>query len=112
MNTINRHGKVGLGKQVNLACWLWTEICSLDELLGNRKVWLQLDSKNYLEQLEFNAYLILTSQTIMRGQIVGYTARNLETQRVSLNTFENVINKRVDIPEDIRKIQKTFLEVN
>ena len=46
-------------------------------------------------------YLILRSQTSTRGPIVGHEARNLDDQRVFLNTFENIINRRVDIPEDI-----------
>ena len=54
------------------------------------------------------AYLILTSQTNTRGPIVGHEARNLDTQRVFLNTFENIINRRVDIPEDIQRFQKTL----
>ena len=51
------------------------------------------------------AYLILTSQTNMRGPIVGHEARNLDAQRAFLNTFENVINRRVNTPEDIRRFQ-------
>ena len=51
------------------------------------------------------AYLILTSQTSRRGPIVGHKARNLDAQRVFLNTFENIVNRRVDIP-DITKISK------
>ena len=47
------------------------------------------------------AYLILTSQTSMRGPIIGHEARNLDAQRVFLNTFENILNRRIDIPEDI-----------
>ena len=54
------------------------------------------------------AYLILTSQTSTRGPIVGHAARNLDAQRVFLNTFENIINRRVDIPEDIQGFQKTL----
>ena len=54
------------------------------------------------------AYLILTSQTITRGPIVGHEARNLDAQRVFLNTFESIINRRVDIPEDIQRFQKTL----
>ena len=46
-------------------------------------------------------YLILTSQTSTRGPIVGHEARNLDTQRTFLNTFENIVNRRVNIPEDI-----------
>ena len=53
-------------------------------------------------------YAYFTSQTSMRGPIVGHEARNLEAQRVFLNTFENIINRRVNIPEDIRRFQKTL----
>ena len=45
--------------------------------------------------------MILTVQTSTRGPIVGYEARNLDAQRVFLN-------RRVDIPEDIRRFQKTL----
>ena len=47
------------------------------------------------------AYLVLTSQTNMRAQIVGHETRNLYAQRTFLNTFENIVNRRVNIPEDI-----------
>ena len=54
------------------------------------------------------AYLILTSQTSMRGPIVGLAVRNLDSQNVFLKTFENIMNRRVDIPEDIQGFQKTL----
>ena len=54
------------------------------------------------------AYLVLTSQTSMRAQIVGHEARNLDAQRTFLNTFENIVNRGVNIPEDIRRFQKTL----
>ena len=54
------------------------------------------------------AYLILMSQTSTRGQIVGHEVRNLDAQRTFLNTFENIVNRRVNIPEDIRSFQKTL----
>ena len=60
------------------------------------------------ESVRDYAYLILTSQTSTRGPIVGHEARNLDTQGMFLNTFENIVNKRVDIPEDIRRFQKTL----
>ena len=53
------------------------------------------------ESVRDYTYLILTSQTSMRGPIIGHEARNLDAQRVFLNTFENIVNRRVDIPEDI-----------
>ena len=60
------------------------------------------------ESVRDYAYLILTAQTSTRGQIVGHEARDIDAQRVFLNNFENVINRRVDIPEDIRRFQKTL----
>ena len=48
------------------------------------------------------------SQTSTRGPIIGHEARNLEAQRVFLNTFENIVNRRVNIPEDIRRFQQTL----
>ena len=54
------------------------------------------------------AYLILTSQTSTRGPIVGHEARNLDAQCTFLNTFENIVNRRVNIPEDIQRFQKTL----
>ena len=71
-------------------------------------VWPQLDSKKLSETVRDYEYLILTSQTSMRGPVVGNEARNLDAQRVFLNTFENVINRRVEIPEDIQRFQKTL----
>ena len=54
-------------------------------------------------------YLILTSQTSTRGPIIGHEARNLDAQRTFLNTFENIVNRRVNIPQDIQRFQKTLL---
>ena len=60
------------------------------------------------ESVRDYVYLILTSQTSTRGPIVGHEARNLDAQRTFLNTFENIVNRRVNIPEDIRRFQKTL----
>ena len=54
------------------------------------------------------AYLILTSQTSTRGPIVGHEARSLDAQQTFLNTFENIVNRRVNIPEYIRRFPKTL----
>ena len=54
------------------------------------------------------AYLILTSQTSTRGPIVGHEARNFDSQRVFINTFEDVVARRVSIPEDIQRFQKAL----
>ena len=60
------------------------------------------------EMVRDYAYLVLSSQTSMRAQIVGHEARNLDAQRTFLNTFENIVNRRVNIPEDIQRFQKTL----
>ena len=60
------------------------------------------------ESVRDYAYLILMSQTSTRGPIIGHEAQNLDAQRTFLNTFENILNRRVNIPEDIRRFQKTL----
>ena len=60
------------------------------------------------ESVRDYTYLILMSQTNTRGPIVGHEARNLDAQRTFLNTFENIVNRRVNIPEDIQRFQKTL----
>ena len=60
------------------------------------------------ESVRDYTYLILTSQTSTRGQIVGIESRNLDAQRTFLNSFKNIVNRRVNIPEDIRRFQKTL----
>ena len=60
------------------------------------------------ESVRDYVYLILTSQTSTRGPIIGHEARNLDAQHTFLNTFENIVNSRVNIPEDIRRFQKTL----
>ena len=60
------------------------------------------------EMVRDYAYLVLTSQTSTRAQIVGHEARNLDAQRTFVNTFENIVNRRVNIPEDIRRFQNNL----
>ena len=60
------------------------------------------------ESVRDYAYLILTSQTSTRGPIVGIESRNLDAQRAFLNSFKNIVNRRVNIPEDIPRFQKTL----
>ena len=58
------------------------------------------------ESVRDYAYLILTSQTSTRGQIVGIESRNLDAQRTFLNSFKNIVNRRVNIPEDIEGFKR------
>ena len=60
------------------------------------------------ESVRDYVYLMLTSQTSTRGPIVGHEARNLDAQRTFLNTFGNIVKRRVNIPEDIQRFQKTL----
>ena len=54
------------------------------------------------------AYLILTSQTSTRSQIIGFGVSEFDAQQTFLNTFENIVVRRVDIPEDKRRFQNVL----
>ena len=60
------------------------------------------------ESVRDYAYLILTSQVSTRSQIIGSGTSEFDAQRVFLNTFENIVVRRVDIPEDKLKFQKVL----
>ena len=60
------------------------------------------------ESVKDYAYLILTSQASTRGPIIGQDAQELEAQEVFLNTFENIISRRVDISEEKQRFQKAL----
>ena len=60
------------------------------------------------ESVRAYAYLILHSQASARSRIVGNTTSALTAQSASLNNFENVVNHRVDIREDIKCYQDTL----
>ena len=55
-----------------------------------------------LESVRAYAYLILSSQASARSSIVGNTASAFTAQSAFLNNFENVVNRRLDIREDIK----------
>ena len=57
------------------------------------------------------AYLILSSQASARSSIVGNTASSLTAQSAFLNNFENVVNHRVDIREDIKRYQESHVRI-
>ena len=60
------------------------------------------------ESVRAYAYLILSSQASARSSIVGNSTSSLTAQSVFLNNFENVINRKVDISEDIKHYQNTL----
>ena len=60
------------------------------------------------ESVRAYAYLILISQASARSGIGGNTASALTAQSAFLNNFENVVNCRLDIWEDIKHYQNTL----
>ena len=60
------------------------------------------------ESVRAYAYLILSSLASARSFIVGNMASSLTAQSAFLNNFENVVNQRVDIPEDLKHYQDTL----
>ena len=55
------------------------------------------------ESVRAYAYLILSLQASARSSRVGNTASALTAQSAFLNNFENVVNRRVNIQEDIKR---------
>ena len=60
------------------------------------------------ESVRAYAFLILSSQASARSSIVGNTASALIAQSAFLNNFENIVNRRVNIQEDIKRYQDTL----
>ena len=57
------------------------------------------------ESVRAYAYLILSSQASGRSNIVENTASALTAQKAFLNNFKDIVNRRVDIWEDIKRYQ-------
>ena len=60
------------------------------------------------ESVRAYAYLILSLQASARSSIIGNTMSVLTAQSAFLNNFENVVNRRVNIQEDIKRYQDTL----
>ena len=60
------------------------------------------------ESVKAYAYLILSSQASARPDIVANTVSALTAQSAFFNNFENVVNRRVNIREDIKHYQDTL----
>ena len=60
------------------------------------------------ESVRAYAFLILSSQASARSSIIGNSASSLTAQSAFLNNFENVVNHRVDIREDVKRYQDTL----
>ena len=64
------------------------------------------------ESVRAYAHLILSSQASARSGIVGNTASALTAQSAFLNNFEDIVNRRVNIQEDIKLYQDTLSYVS
>ena len=60
------------------------------------------------ESVRAYAYLILSSQASARSGILGNIVSTLTAQSAFWNNFENVVNCRVDMREDIKRYQDTL----
>ena len=60
------------------------------------------------ESVRAYVYLILSSQASARSGIVGNTVSALTAQSAFLNNFEDIVNHRVNIQEDIKHYQDTL----
>ena len=60
------------------------------------------------ESVRAYTYLILSSQASAKSSIVGNTASALTAQSAFLNNFEDIVNCRVNIQEDIKRYQDTL----
>ena len=63
------------------------------------------------ESIRAYAFLILSSQASARSSIVGNTASALTAQSAFLNNFEDILNRRINIQEDIKRYQDTQLHI-
>ena len=60
------------------------------------------------ESVRAYAYLTLSSQASARFSIIVNTASALTAQSAFLNNFEDIVNRRVDIREHIKRYQDTL----
>ena len=74
------------------------------EIGGFHRRWFVKD----LGSVRAYTYLILSSQASARSSIVGNTASSLTVQSAFLNNFEDIVNRRVNIQEDIKRYQDTL----
>ena len=60
------------------------------------------------ESVRAYAYLILSSQASARSSIVGNSASSLTAQTAFLNNFEDIVNRKVNTQEDIKRYQDSL----
>ena len=60
------------------------------------------------ESVRAYAYLIVSFQASARSSTIGNLASSLTAQSAFLNNFENIVNRKVDIQEDVKRYQDTL----
>ena len=60
------------------------------------------------ESVRAYTYLILSSQASARSSIIGNSASSLTAQSAFLNNFEDIVNRKVDVREDIKRYHDTL----
>ena len=60
------------------------------------------------ESVRAYAFLILNSQASARSSIIGNAASALTAQSAFLNNFEDIVNRKVDVREDVKRYQDTL----
>ena len=88
----------------------WPDDCIGPDSLDHRKSdgFTNVGLLRIRESIRAYAHLILSSQASARSCIVGNMVIVLTAQQTFLNNFENVVNHRVDIQEDIKQYQDTL----
>ena len=81
-----------------MTCWI------IEKSVGFTDVGLLTIS----ESVRAYAYLILSSQVSTRSSIIGNLASSLTAQSAFSNSFENVVNQKVNIQEDVKRYQDTL----
>ena len=84
--------------------------CQLHDSLNHQKIsgFTEVGLVRILESVRAYAYLVLSLQASARSCLVGNTAGALTSQKSFLNNFKHVVNRRVDIREDIKRYQETL----
>ena len=82
----------------SMICWI------IEALVGFTDVGLY----KITESVRAYPFLILSSQASARSSIIGNMVAALTTQSAFLNNFEDIVNGRVDIREDIKHYQDTL----
>ena len=76
----------------SMTCWI------IEKSVGFTDVGLLRIS----ESVKTYTYLILSSQASARSSVVGNTVSALTAQKAFLNNFEDIVNRKVNILEDIK----------